>query len=127
MYTLGRGKGLTSTAAPEAFCYHYTSRFAAQSIISTGTLSAGRLGKTWLTPDLYANGADAANCLEIADKVVEVRVRIPAHLVNSPSSTSRVLEVVFGGVVVRHGLGNEFTTPVNIDASGLEWSSLEAP
>jgi hypothetical protein len=108
-------------------CYHYTSRFAAQSIISLGQIIPGSSGRIWLTTDDYVTGAEAADRLAILSKPIEVRVRIPSGSLNRVSPTSRVNDVVIAGVVVRHGLGTEFTTMDAISVDGLAWEALDIP
>jgi hypothetical protein len=45
--------------------YHYTSRTAAQSIISTGIIRPGSSGFVYLATEVYATGAAAADALSI--------------------------------------------------------------
>ena len=103
-------------------CYHYTSRHGAQDIISAGLLQLNPNGVTYLTPDVYEYGAEAANRLAIEGKPIEVSVAIPVRLLSDPSPITRVT-----ATARRQGLGNEFTITHPINISGLTWTALLWP
>jgi S1-C subfamily serine protease len=102
--------------------YHYTSRLAAQDIISMGLLQLNANGVLFLTPDVYQYGAEAANRLAIEGKPVDVRVEIPAHLVTNPGPTTWVV-----ATARRDGLGKELTVTHPIKVAGLTWTALLWP
>ena len=107
-------------------CYHYTSRYAAQNIISTGRLSPSAGGVVFLTPDLYRSGAEAANRLAIIGKPAEVRLEIPLNRLAAMSPlTSVQIYTQFG--LFREGQGHEFTVDRPIDVRDLAWYPLSVP
>src|SRR6266508_3711736 len=102
--------------------YHYTSRQAAQDILAMGRLLPyGTLARIWLSPIRYASGAEAANRLAILGKTVEVAVEIPRTMIDNPTVSSLVLAEFNLGLMVRQGLGWEFSIQHDILVAGLLW------
>ena len=108
-------------------CFHYTSRYHAQAIISQGKIDVGRSGFIWLSPDDYKTGTEASDRLGIVGKAVEVRVVLPISRINGALSGSRVKPVFEGSKFLRKGLGKEFRVTKPIDISGLAWQELGWP
>ena len=92
---------------------HYTTSEAAEAITKGGSINPGASGKTWLTHDNYATGADARAKLAL-NKTPDGYFEIPACRVSCPSPPSRV-EPYHG----QPGGGTEITTRSPIDVSGL--------
>ena len=95
---------------------HYTTDAAAQSISKEGVLRPGSSGKTWLTPDEYASGAEARAKLAL-DKTPDGYYEIPMCRVQCRSGASRVAPL--NG---QPGGGTEITTEWPIDVSGLPFN-----
>jgi hypothetical protein len=108
-------------------CYHYTSRLAAQNIISMRKLRPGDSGLIWLTPDIYGTGATAANRLAIINKAVEVCLIIPTSLIADADRVTRVAPILDDQGIVRDGMGLQFTISDELDVSACDWKVLEAP
>jgi hypothetical protein len=111
--------------------YHYTSRQAAQEIICTGIINPGKAGRVYLSSELYATGAAAADALGIVSKPVEIAFEIssdppPAGL-SLPFQASPVLGP-FGNVIRRGGASETYTTnAVTILQDESKWLSIREP
>jgi hypothetical protein len=117
--TGGRGGNETGDDAPAAetaggsVVRHYTTDAAANSISKEGVLRPGASGKTWLTPDEYASGAEARAKLAL-NKTPDGYYEIPMCRVQCPSGPSTV-EPYYG----QPGGGTEITTEYPIDVGDL--------
>lgn len=111
--------------------YHYTSRQAAQGIICTGIINPGTSGRVYLSSELYATGAAAANALGIISKPVEIAFEIPDN--PPPAGLSvpfRASPVVgpYGNVIRRGGAPESYTTnAVTILPNESKWLSIREP
>ena len=92
---------------------HYTTDAAADSISKEGVLRPGSSGKTWLTPDEYASGAEARAKLAL-NKTPDGYYEIPMCRVQCPSGPSTV-EPYYG----QPGGGTEITTEYPIEVGDL--------
>lgn len=93
---------------------HYTTQDAADAIAKDGTINPGvNSGKIWVTPDEYADGAEAQAGLAL-NKTPEGYFEFPASRVLDPSSPS-IVEPYYG----QPGGGTEITTESPIDVSDL--------
>jgi len=94
---------------------HYTTDSAAQSISKEGVLRPGASGKTYLTPDEYASGAEARARLAL-NKTPDGYYEIPMCRVQCASGPSPVKPFYH-----QPGGGTEITTEFPIDISGLDF------
>lgn len=110
----------TAEAAGGGVVRHYTTNAAAQSISNSGTIEPGlSSGRTWLTPDRYASGAEARARLAL-NKTPDGYFEIPMCRVQCPSGPSRV-EPFYG----QPGGGTEITTRFPIDVTDLPFIKFE--
>lgn len=94
--------------------YHYTSRQAAQDIISSEYIIPSlKSNLIYLSPDPpYTDGHQAANDLAIINKPVEIRFEIPDSHVTTPTTPVKVPRLPGPGPsgILRQGGGFEITT-----------------
>lgn len=128
------------------YYFHYTSRVAAQLIIAADQLSPGAGGAVYLTDEVYATGAEAAQQLAIPvtgpvavtlsgtvllTKPVEVVCLIPAARIPdiAPGQAEDVdaLRDPRTKEVIYLGGGRQFRYPRPIDVAGLRWLPLGSP
>lgn len=101
-------------------CYlHYTSREGAQGIAASGLMRPGRSGYVYLTKDLYAFGADAANRLSIINKPAELACLIDGDTLPqkpSPPPEGPIAEPIRDdeGNLVREGGGSQFVMSASL-------------
>jgi hypothetical protein len=95
---------------------HYTTKEAAESISKEGVLRPGASGKTWLTTDRYASGAEARSGLAL-NKSPDGYFEVPMCRVLCPSGPSRV-EPFYR----QPGGGTEITTEFPINVGGLSFN-----
>ena len=114
----GAGLGVASgTAKAEAgVVRHYTTKEAAESISKEGVLRPGSSGKTWLTTDRYASGAEARSGLAL-NKTPDGYFEVPMCRVQCASGPSRV-EPFYR----QPGGGTEITTEFPINVGGLSFN-----
>lgn len=111
--------------------YHHTSRLAAQNIVCTGIILPGTSGFVFLSTELYATGAAAADALGITAKALEIAFEISS---NPPPpgllAPAQVVPIVSpSGAVLRRGGGPEVRTPNPISAppNAAKWITLREP
>ena len=93
------------------YCYHYTSRYYAQSILADGVIKPrGRDGVVYLAGQLYTSGAEVSDRLGISDKPIEICFAIPRTKILGLSAPS---EAAAKGN--RRGKGEEYKTTVGIN------------
>ena len=110
------------------YYFHYTSRMAAQSILSSGRLEAGISGLIYLSLDVYGEGARAVDTLALVDKPIEVVGVVPAA-VASGALIRYVLPLYdpVSGMLVRKGGGTQITIPGPLPGADIRWLVLSLP
>jgi hypothetical protein len=128
------------------YYFHYTSDVAAQMIIAAGQLVPGAAGVVYITDEVYAMGADAANALaipmvgpEVATAVGVLPLTKPVTLVcviphtrvpgiaAAPVAPALPYRDPRNGQVLYWGGGREFRYPQSINIAGLPWLRLGSP
>jgi len=111
--------------------YHCTSRLAAQDIICTALINPGKSGRIYLSTEIYATGAAAADALGITTKPVEIAFEIPDNPPPPGLSAPFQATPVIGpyGNVIRRGGGAEvyITSPVRVSDNEAKWLSIREP
>ncbi len=96
------------------YYYHYTSRYNAQGILAAGKLRPSRpSGVTYLTDQLFGNGAEASDVLGIGTIPIEICFAIPegdAIGISGP----RIAAGYNSSNQMRSGGGIEYTTSYEI-------------
>lgn len=128
------------------YYFHYTSAVAAQMIVAAGQLTPSAGGVVYITDEVYATGAEAANHLGIPvvgpevstntgvfplTKPVVMVCAIPAPRV--PAIAAALIGPALQyrdrstGQVIYWGGGGEFRYPQPINVTGLPWLRLGSP
>jgi hypothetical protein len=104
--------------------FHYTNPASAQGISIERVIQPGRSGNVWVSPELYDQGAVAANRLAIMGKAVTTVIAIDLEGLPPPKL---VTPIRLGGGLTRDGGGLEIKIRGSLAVPKAHFLQLNEP